>query len=93
MELIAFIFIVFLLAGAALILWGIIAFVRAVLAPSSTGQQRLITRDQGDTIDGMNDTRRERRIPKRNTAVASIRMPTGIGTTVSQQLMAWQEAS
>ena len=55
MEVIAFIFILCLLAGAVLILWGIIAFVRAVLAPTSTGQQRLITRDQGDTNDGMNE--------------------------------------
>ena len=55
MEVVGFIFILSLLAGAALILWGIIAFVRAVLAPTSTGQQRLITRDQGDTIDGMNE--------------------------------------
>jgi hypothetical protein len=55
MEVVAFIFILCLLAGAVLILWVIIAFVRAVLAPNSTGQQRLITRDQGDNIDGMNE--------------------------------------
>ena len=55
MEVVGLILILFLLAGAVLIVWGIIAFVRAVLAPASTGQQRSITRDQGDMIDGMNE--------------------------------------
>jgi len=55
MEVAAFVFIFSLLAGAVLILWGIIAFVRAVLAPTSTGPQLVMNRDPGDTIDGMNE--------------------------------------
>ena len=55
MEVVGFVLILSLLAGAVLIVWGIIAFVRAVLAPMSTSQQRPTTRDQGDMIDGMNE--------------------------------------
>ena len=55
MELAAFVVILALFAGAALILWGLFAFVRALLRPTAPVHSRTMNSDSGDTIDGMNE--------------------------------------